>query len=53
MTWREFTERYGEHPDEHFDDPAAYWDSRGDHHIANAIRARRRKIEDGDIAGDE
>ena len=53
MNWREFTDRYGEGPDEHFDDPADYQDSIGNTHIANRIRARRRKVEDGDIAGDE
>ena len=49
MSWKEFREMYNESPEEHFDDPADYWDSIGDHHRANAIRARRRKIEEGEI----
>ena len=53
MNWREFEEKYNERPEEHFDDPADYWDSVGDHHRANAIRARRRKVEEGVIAEDE
>ena len=52
MSWREFEERYGERPDEHFEDPAEYWDSVGDRHRARAIRTRRRKIENGGV-GDE
>ena len=30
MDWKEFAEDYGEHPWEHYEDPADYWDSRGD-----------------------
>ena len=29
MSWREFRERYNERPEEHFSDPADYFDSRG------------------------
>jgi len=49
MNWRKFTEDYGEKPEEHFDDPADFQDSIGNHDRANAIRARRRKIEKGEI----
>ena len=45
---KDFEANY-EKSEEHFDDPAMYWGSVGNHHRANAIRARRRKIEDGDI----
>ena len=48
MSWREFQEQYGEKPEEHYDDPALYWDSRGDHARANKIRADRRKIKNGE-----
>ena len=52
MNWRKFAEDFGEYPDEHFDDPADYQDSIGNTHIADRIRARRRKVEDGDISDD-
>ena len=48
MSLKKLKEEYGEGPEDHFEDPAAYWDSMGDHHRANAIRARRRKIENGE-----
>jgi len=35
--------------EDHFDDPADYWDSVGDHHRARQIRKRREAIERGDI----
>ena len=53
MNWQQFREEHGEGPDDHFEDPADYWDSKGDHHRANAIRARRKKVENGEIAEDE
>ena len=48
MKWDEFTEKYGEYPWEHYDDPADFWEAQGDYHRANAIRARRRAVEKGD-----
>lgn len=42
-----------EGPEDHFEDPADYWDSVGDHHRANMIRKRRRQIENGERAEDE
>ena len=53
MGWKEFAEDYGEHPWEHYDDPADYWDSRGDKARARAIRARHEAIERGDIPEEE
>ena len=48
LSWTEFREQYGEKPEDFFDDPALYWDSRGDHARANKIRADRRKIKNGE-----
>jgi len=48
MSWAEYTEMYGERPEEHYDDPADYQDAIGNHHIAKAIRARRRKEKEDD-----
>ena len=48
MNWRKFTEDYGEKPEEHFDDPADYFDSIGNHDRADKIRADRRKIKNGE-----
>ena len=53
MNWKEFGRQYGEGPDEHFEDPAEYWDSVGDRHRAKAIRARRMKIEAGETDADK
>ena len=53
MNWNRMRDELGEYPDEHFDDPADYQDSIGNTHIADRIRARRRKIEDGEVAEDE
>ena len=53
MSYRQLKEKYGEGPEDHFEDPAVYWDSVGDHHRANAIRAKRRKIENGDLPEEE
>lgn len=49
MNWRKFTEDTGEKPEDFFDDEALYHDSAGNRDRAKAIRARRRKIKDGEI----
>jgi len=56
MNWQQFREEYGEGPEDHFEDGyeyARYLERRGDHHRASAVRARRKKMENGEIAEDE
>lgn len=43
MNWQEFTEEYGERPEEHFDDPAEYQESIGNKFFANQIRKKREE----------
>lgn len=40
MNWRELEEEYGEHPDEHYDDPADYQQSIGNTYQGEAEKGR-------------
>ena len=43
MNWREFTEKYGEYPEDHYDDPADFQEAIGNKAEANRIRKERKE----------